>query len=86
MANRERKLTMYRDDILRARAAAERLTLSDLAEKTGISRPTVANILKGDQTGRFELFRLKRIAEVLGVPMQQLFAPVEQASSLPSSN
>jgi transcriptional regulator with XRE-family HTH domain len=78
---------MYRDDILRARAAAERLTVLDLEKLTGISRTTVAKIMNGDQTGRFELHRLHTIAKTLGVPMPQLFEKVpvvEQAGHLPS--
>jgi transcriptional regulator with XRE-family HTH domain len=80
---------MYRDDLLRARAAAERLTVLDLEKLTGISRTTVAKILNGDQTGRFELHRLHAIAKTLGVPMPQLFEKVpaiEQAANLLSAS
>ena len=64
---------MYRDDLLRAAAASARLTHEDIEKMTGISRPTVAKILNGDDRGSFALHRLHTIAQKLGVPMPQLF-------------
>ena len=71
---------MYRDDLLRAAAAAARITIQDLEKATGINRNTIAKIMDGDPRGTFALHRLHSIARTLGVPMPQLFeAPVAQA-------
>jgi transcriptional regulator with XRE-family HTH domain len=76
---------MYRDDLLRAGAAAARLTILDIEKKTGINRNTIAKIMNGDPKGTFALHRLHTIAQMVGVPMPKLFeAPVEQAGNLPS--
>jgi transcriptional regulator with XRE-family HTH domain len=77
MTRVKEKLSMYRDDLLRARAAAVRLSYGDIVEQTGVSRPTVGKIMNGDPSGKFELRNLQIIAARLGVSMSDLFVPSE---------
>jgi transcriptional regulator with XRE-family HTH domain len=64
---------MYRYDILRERMRAAGIRVSDIEKKTGISRHTIKKIVTGDPNGRFELYRLRDIAGVIGVDLSDLF-------------
>ena len=53
------------------------ITLNSLADKVGISQPSISLIVNGKQKPSFDT--LERIADALGVGMAELFAPAEGA-------
>lgn len=67
-----RQADMYRDDLIRAAMAAQRLTNQKLAEKAGLSAFTVSLVRNGSPTVR--LSTLKAIADALGISLADLFA------------
>ncbi len=62
---------MYRADLMRAEKGKRRWTNEQLAEKSGLSRPTVAAIL--DNNEGVKLDSLIRVAEVLEIDLKDLF-------------
>lgn len=52
-------------------------TLNALADKVGISQPSISLIVNGKQKPSFDT--LEKIADALGVGMGELFAPAEGA-------
>lgn len=69
-----RQADMYRDDLIRAAMAAQRLTNQKLAEKAGLSAFTVSLVRNGSPTVR--LSTLKAIADALGISLADLFTSV----------
>ena len=66
----------YRDDLIRAAQAALKKTNEDLAELSGLSVGTISAIRNG---GDARVSSLRKVASALGVPMQQLFEPKQEA-------
>jgi transcriptional regulator with XRE-family HTH domain len=66
----------YRADLIRAAMASPKpkLTNEDVAEKAGLSAFTVSAIRNGHPDVR--LSSLVKVADALGLDMQQLFAPI----------
>jgi transcriptional regulator with XRE-family HTH domain len=72
--------TTYRDDLIRGEMAAQKLTVADVAEQSGLSSFTVSAIRNGN--GNVTLPSLQKVAGVLKIEMQRLFEPrVEQAGT-----
>lgn len=63
---------MYRDDLIRAKKAARKLTLEDLETKTGLNKNTISDICNGKEN--IELQSLQKIALALGISMSDLFS------------
>ncbi|HWQ32572.1 MAG TPA: helix-turn-helix transcriptional regulator [Blastocatellia bacterium] len=72
----------YRDDKLRARAAALKLSQKDIAQMTGIYQANICRIFNG-QNPNPKIGTLSAIAEALGLEMAELFEP---ASTGPRSD
>jgi len=69
----------YRDDKIRAAMGVHRLTDQELASRTGLSRHTVAQVSDGvAQNPTVET--LRKIGEVLGLTLQELFEPREEVA------
>lgn len=64
---------MYRDDLIRAEMGRQNLSRTALAEKAGLNVNTVSAICRGKE--HVEVPTLERVAESLGLTMQQLFEP-----------
>lgn len=64
---------MYRDDIIRAEMAAQRITEETLAEETGLSRSTISEVRNGK--GNPTVSTLSIIAKKLQIPLARLFEP-----------
>lgn len=62
---------MYRDDLIRAEQAAQKLTVEQLALKSKLNKNTVSDIRHGKQN--VELPSLKKVADALGLPLWRLF-------------
>lgn len=62
---------LYRDEVIRAEMAAQRLKIEDLATKTGLHRHTVRNICSGAQKD-IKLSSLSAIADGLGLHLSDL--------------
>jgi transcriptional regulator with XRE-family HTH domain len=62
---------MYRDDLIRAEKAAQKKTLEDLREITGLNKNTISDICNGKEN--VEVPTLKKVAEALNLPMSELF-------------
>lgn len=59
------------------------LTLNALAEKIGISQPSISGIATGKQKPSFDT--LDKLAEALGVEVSELFAPKSDFVAMVSS-
>lgn len=70
---------MYRDDIIRARMAAMRITRLAVAKKARLSSPTVSNICNGNPNVKIK--SLKGVADVVGISLKDLFTFDEPAST-----
>lgn len=62
---------MYRDDLIRAEQAAQKLTVEQLADKTKLNKNTISDIRNGKES--VELPSLQKVADALGLPMSSLF-------------
>lgn len=51
------------------------MTIADIAKEIGISRVNLSNSINGNPT----LSRLREVAKILGVPVNELFKPSGQA-------
>lgn len=67
---------IYRNDRLKAAKAIKGLSNEAIAELSGLHRHTVGQIIKG--SNRAWLENLKTVADVLGVPMHELFNEANQ--------
>lgn len=65
---------MYRDDIIRAEMAAQRITEEILAEKTRLNRTTISELRNGKAVNPTVL-TLSKIARELKIPLSSLFEP-----------
>lgn len=65
---------MYRDDIIRAEMAAQRITEETLAEETGLARSTISEIRSG-KADNPTVKTLSAIAGKLQIPLSALFEP-----------
>lgn len=63
----------YRSDIIRAEKAAQKKTIEDLVQATGLNPNTISDICNG-KTENPELNSLKKIALALGIDLQTLFS------------
>lgn len=70
---------MYRDDLIRAELEKQKLSRAALAVKAGLNVNTVSAICRGKE--HVEVPTLERVAESLGLTMQQLFEPRSAAES-----
>jgi transcriptional regulator with XRE-family HTH domain len=64
---------MYRDDLIRATQGAKNLTNEALADLSGLNVNTISAIRRGKE--HVEVPTLKKVADALGLTMQQLFEP-----------
>ncbi len=64
---------MYRTDLINAAMGARRMTAEVLAEKTGIGLTTISAIRNGHSNPTTTT--LLKIADALGLSMQELFTP-----------
>lgn len=71
---------MYRDDLIRSEQAARRLTLEQLAEKSGVHQHTVRAICNGKET--VQVATLNKVATALNISLHRLFEPKIQIASL----
>jgi transcriptional regulator with XRE-family HTH domain len=62
----------YRADLIRAAKAAQKKTLEDLANATGLNPNTISDICNGKENP--ELQSLKKVADALGLSMELLFS------------
>lgn len=62
---------MYRDDLIRAKKAANKLTLEDLEKETGLNKNTISDICNGKES--VELKSLKKVVEALGLHLSDVF-------------
>jgi transcriptional regulator with XRE-family HTH domain len=67
-------VTAYRNDLLRDAKKKLRKSDGQIALETGLSRPTVIAVLKGNQS--VTLASLRAVAAALDVTMKQLFTEV----------
>lgn len=67
----------YRVDLINGAMGSQRLTNKLLAEKTGLAIPTVSTIRNGHTN--VTLPSLIAVADALGLSMQQLFEPKQEA-------
>ncbi|HYL99769.1 MAG TPA: helix-turn-helix transcriptional regulator [Blastocatellia bacterium] len=67
-----RKEVAYRDDKIRARMAAERITQEQLAARAGLTRQTINAIANG-KVANVQLPTLQAIADALGLKLAELF-------------
>lgn len=63
---------MYRDDLIRAKKAAKKLTIEDLVTVTGLNKNTISDICNGKDNP--ELNSLKKVAEALDIDLETLFS------------
>ena len=70
---------MYRDDKIRAAMAIQRITNAEIAERIGVNRELVANISNG-RVEDAKLSTLKKIGDVLGLTLHELFEPREEVA------
>lgn len=75
MAVNSRAVNIFRANV-RAVMAQQGLTITELAEKAGTSRPGMSRILSGDDG--VTITRAERIANALGVPLPALLSTVEK--------
>lgn len=66
-------MNKFRNDLLRAEKGRRDWTNQDIADKAGVSVPTVRAVLAGDTSLRFE--SIEKVANALDVTMQTLFEP-----------
>lgn len=71
---------MYRDDLIRAAQAVQNLTNEALAEKSGLNVNTISAIRRGKQ--HVEVPTLQKVADALGLTMQQLFEPKQETQPI----
>lgn len=64
---------MYRTDLINAAMGSQRLTNPKLAEIAGVGIGTVSSVRNGDEG--VTLPTLRKIADALGLSMQELFTP-----------
>jgi transcriptional regulator with XRE-family HTH domain len=62
----------YRDDKIRSVMAARRISISQLAEMTGLSRATLSPLCDGKAEDP-KLSTLKSVADALAIPLAELF-------------
>lgn len=62
---------IYRDDLIRAKKAARKLTNEQIATKSGLHINTVREICNGKEN--IELPSLQKVANALGLSMSSLF-------------
>jgi transcriptional regulator with XRE-family HTH domain len=63
----------YRDDLLRAEKGRLDWTDQDIADRAGLSVPTVRTILRGETNVLF--VNVEKVAHALGLTMQQVCSP-----------
>lgn len=68
---------MYRADLIRAEMGRQNLSRAALAAKSRLNVNTVGAICRGKE--RVEVPTLARVADSLGLTMQQLFEPEQRA-------
>lgn len=71
---------MYRADLIRAAQGAKKLTNEALAELSGLNVNTISSIRRGKE--HVEVPTLEKVANALGLSMQQLFEPKSEAESV----
>jgi len=64
---------MYRDDLLRAAAAAKRKTIADLVLETKLNKNTISDILDGKERN-YGVQTLEKVADALDVSLSELYA------------
>lgn len=69
---------MYRDDLIRAAMGAQNMSQGALAEKSDLNPNTISAICRGKE--RIEIPTLKKVADALGLSMQELFTPKPEIS------
>lgn len=76
----------YRADLLRGEKGRLDWTDQDIADKSGVSVPTVRAILRGETNVRFA--NIMKVARALGVTLQQLSEPEPETvgASQPTHN
>jgi transcriptional regulator with XRE-family HTH domain len=72
---------MYRDDKIRSEMAVQRLHDEDMAEKTGLTRQTIALYRKGE-VKEPKLSSLQSIADALGKDLLWLTEPRLEAEAV----
>lgn len=70
---------MYRADLIRAEMGKQNLSRAALAAKARLNVNTVAAICRGKE--HVEVPTLERVAESLGLTMQQLFEPEQEVEA-----
>ena len=70
---------MYRADLIRAEMGRQNLSRAALAARSHLNVNTVAAICRGKE--RVEVPTLARVADSLGLTMQQLFEPSPQTEA-----
>ncbi len=71
---------MYRNDLIRAEMGRQNLSRAALAEKARLNVRTVSAICRGKE--HVEVPTLEKVAESLGLTMQQLFEPKPETEAL----
>ena len=71
---------MYRADLIRAEMGKQNISRSALAVKARLNVNTVSAICRGKE--HVEVPTLERVAESLGLTMQQLFEPEREADAI----
>jgi transcriptional regulator with XRE-family HTH domain len=70
---------MYRTDLIRVAMAKKDWTQEQLADESGLSRPTVSAIVNGKSGVLLE--SLSAIARALEIPLSELFTEPEEAAA-----
>jgi transcriptional regulator with XRE-family HTH domain len=68
----------YRDDLLRAEKGRLNWTDQDIADRSGLSVPTVRSILRGEANVLFK--NVEKVTLALGLTMQQVCSPKSEAA------
>lgn len=69
---------MYRDDLIRAAMGAQKMSQAALAEKSDLNPNTISAICRGKEN--VEIPTLKKVADALGLSLQELFTPKPEVS------
>ena len=69
----------YRTDLINGAMGSQRLTVEDLATKSGVSPKTVSFVRNGNPN--IKLPTLKAVADALGLTLQELFEPKAPAGA-----
>jgi transcriptional regulator with XRE-family HTH domain len=71
---------MYRTDLINGAMGKQRLTNEQVAEKAGVTTKVVSAVRNGKEN--IELPSLKKVADALGLSMEELFTPEPETANV----